>query len=177
MHTAVPIHIPADLGSLAEAREAVRRTLRGAGWDEEGAELVVLAVCEAVTNAIEHGSVPGRPVEIRTAATAARAEIRVTDLGRPGASPPVAIPEPPPISSEHGRGLIIMAALADALEIRRAGRGTEVRLEFTSPVTVVDRHRGEPSEDQQSTRTVTLLSAATGPVAVDSAIRTLTWVG
>jgi anti-sigma regulatory factor (Ser/Thr protein kinase) len=40
------------------------------------------------------------------------------------------VPAPPPPSSDRGRGLIIMSALADRLELRRAGRGTEVRLQF-----------------------------------------------
>jgi anti-sigma regulatory factor (Ser/Thr protein kinase) len=126
---------PAERGSLAEARAAVRLALRRERWDDEGTELVVLAICETLTNAIEHGSVPDDPIEIEIAATAAHAEIRVTDSGRPGAGPPTGIPAPPPPSAERGRGLIIMSELADALEIRRAGRGTEVRLQFNAPVT------------------------------------------
>jgi anti-sigma regulatory factor (Ser/Thr protein kinase) len=127
---------PAERGSLAEARAALRLALRRERWDDEGTELVVLAVCETLTNAIEHGSVPDDPIEIQIAATAAHAEIRVTDRGRAGAGPPAGIPPPPPPSAEHGRGLIIMSELADVLEIRRAGRGTEVRLQFTAPVTL-----------------------------------------
>ena len=127
---------PAERGSLAEARAAVRLALRRERWDEEGGELVVLAVCEALTNAIEYGSAPGETVEIEIAADSSHAEICVADRGRPGAAPPVGIPAPPPPSAEHGRGLIIMSELADALEIRRAGHGTEVRLQFTAPVTL-----------------------------------------
>jgi anti-sigma regulatory factor (Ser/Thr protein kinase) len=130
------LRFPAERGSLTGARAAVRLALRRERWDDEGTELVVLAVCEALTNAIEHGSAPGETVEIEIAAGSSHTEIRVTDRGRPGASPPVGIPAPPPPSAEHGRGLIIMSALAGALEIRRAGRGTEVRLQFTAPVTL-----------------------------------------
>ena len=92
----------------------------------------MLAVCEALTNAIEHGSVPGERVEIEIAAAADHAEIRVTDRGRPGAACPLGVPAPPPTAAERGRGLIIMGALADALEIGRVGRGTEVRLRFAA---------------------------------------------
>ena len=129
----VTLRVPADVRSLAEGRDAVRRALRREGWEGEPAELVVLAVCEALTNAIEHGSVPGGPVEIEIAAAADHAEIRVTDRGRPGASAPLGVPAPPPPTAERGRGLIIMGALADALEIGRVGRGTEVRLRFAAP--------------------------------------------
>ena len=126
------LRLPANVRSLAPGRDAVRRALRGEGWEQEPAELVVLAVCEALTNAIEHGSVPGGPVEIEIAAAADHAEVRVTDRGRPGAARPLGVPAPPPPAAERGRGLIIMGALADALEIGRAGRGTEVRLRFAA---------------------------------------------
>ena len=53
------LRLRADVRSLAPGRDAVRRTLRREGWEEEPAELVVLAVCEALTNAIEHGSPAG----------------------------------------------------------------------------------------------------------------------
>lgn len=129
-----PLSLPADLRSLGEGRDAVRRALGTAGWDVDGAELVVLAACEALTNAIEHGSVPGEPVEVLIDAAADHAEIRVTDRGRPGAARPLGIPAPPPPGAERGRGLIIMGALADALEFGPAGRGTEVRLRFAAAV-------------------------------------------
>jgi hypothetical protein len=37
----------------------------------------------------------------------------------------------PPASSTHGRGRLLMLALADDLEVCRAGRGTEVLLGLT----------------------------------------------
>lgn len=137
------LRFPAERGSLAEARAAVRLALRREGWDDEGTELVVLAVCETLANAIEYGSTPGETVEIEIAAGSDRAEVRVTDHGRPGARPPAEIPAPPGPSAEHGRGLIIMSALADVLDIRPSGRGTEVRLGFIAPVSL--RARDEPA--------------------------------
>ena len=132
--TIARLRLPADLGSLADGRDAVRRALLREGWERERVELVVLAVCEALTNAIEHGSVPGEPVEIEIAAAADHAEIRVTDRGRPGAARPLGVPAPPPPTAERGRGLIIMGALADSLQIGLAGRGTGVRLRFAASV-------------------------------------------
>jgi len=132
--TIARLRLPADLGSLADGRDAVRRALLGEGWERERVELVVLAVCEALTNAIEHGSVPGEPVEIEIAAAADHVEIRVTDRGRPGAARPLGVPAPPPPTAERGRGLIIMGALADSLQIGLAGRGTGVRLRFAASV-------------------------------------------
>ncbi len=118
--------------SLEPGRSLVRRALRRQGWEAESVDRVVLAVSEALTNAVEHGSSPGAPVLIEVAATAGRARVRVVDSGRPGSHPPAALRAPPPASSEHGRGLIIMGALADRLEIRPSGRGTDLRLAFSA---------------------------------------------
>ena len=124
--------LPAARESLEPGRALVRRALRSEGWEAEQAERVVLAVSEALTNAVEHGSSPGAAVVVEVAVTSARAGVRIVDAGRPGSAPPAALGAPPPSSSEHGRGLLIMRALADRLEIRRAGRGTDVRLAFTA---------------------------------------------
>lgn len=118
--------------SLEPGRSLVRRALRREGWEAESVERVVLAVSEALTNAVEHGSSPGAAVVVEVVAAAGRASVRVIDAGRPGSAPPAALRTPPSPSSEHGRGLIIMRALSDRLEIRRSGRGTDVRLAFTA---------------------------------------------
>ncbi len=133
--TGTLLRLAAEPAAVAAGRDAVREALQDAGWGEEGVELAVLAVDEALANAVDHGSLPGAPVEVSTtvAAGGAVAEVLVTDRGRPGARAPLGVPAPPPPSSDHGRGLIIMSALADELEVRRAGRGTRVRLRFARP--------------------------------------------
>jgi anti-sigma regulatory factor (Ser/Thr protein kinase) len=127
---AVLIRVPADLGSLGDGRAAVRSALLLQGWRTEAAELVVLCASEAITNAIEHASVPGAAVEIEIAARPDGARLRVRDRGRPGSVTPACAPEPPPSTSARGRGLLIMSALADRMELRPAGAGTDVCLEF-----------------------------------------------
>jgi serine/threonine-protein kinase RsbW len=137
------LRLAAEPAALATGRDAVREVLRSAGWGHEGVELAILAVDEALANAIEHGSMPGAPLEIETtlAVGGGAAEVLVTDRGRPGARAPLGIPAPPPPSSDHGRGLIIMSALADGLEVSRAGRGTRVRLRFARPAPLAVPHR------------------------------------
>lgn len=127
------IDLPARREALAPGREFVRAALERQGWGGEPIEAVALAVSEALTNAVEHGSRPGAPVAVEVRASETRARIRIADGGRPGSTTPSPLRAAPPPSSDHGRGLIIMGALADALEVRRAGRGTEVVLTFTRP--------------------------------------------
>ena len=68
------------------------------------------------------------------------AEVLVTDRGRPGARAPLGSRPLPPPSSDHGRGLIIMSALADQLEVA-AGAGT-VGLPFARPAPLAAPLRG-----------------------------------
>lgn len=129
--TTARLVLPAGHESLEAGRAAVRRALRAEGWRPEAVEPVVLAVSEALGNAVEHGSVAGARVVLAISAAGRRARVRVIDHGRPGASCPLEPPAPPSLASEHGRGLIIMAAIARSLEVHRRANGTELRLAFT----------------------------------------------
>lgn len=129
----VRCRIPAVREAVESARGVVRGSLRGERWDLEEIERVVLAVSEALANAVNHGSSPGGAVTVEIAASPSCARIGIADEGRPGAVCPAAAPAAPPPSSERGRGLLIMGALAERLEIRSEGTGTEVRLAFTRP--------------------------------------------
>ncbi len=129
--TTVRLVLPASAASLEPARATVRRALRAGGWRPEAVEPVVLAVSEALGNAVQHGSEPGARIVLAMSVTGRRARVRVIDHGRSGALCPEVPPAPPAPSSEHGRGLIIMAAIARSVSVRRRVRGTEGRLAFT----------------------------------------------
>jgi anti-sigma regulatory factor (Ser/Thr protein kinase) len=86
-------------------------------------------VDEAVDNAVEHGSRPLAPVDFDLDVDQHSVRVAVTDRG--GSCPlEDGAPTPPPTSSTHGRGRLIMAALADEVEWRRLGGGVRVRLRF-----------------------------------------------
>jgi serine/threonine-protein kinase RsbW len=122
--------IPADLASIAVVRAAVFTALRDRGWDDDGCRRVTLATSEAVANAVEHGSHPGELVEIVHQVTEEDATVRVLDSGRGERWEPPTAPPTAPADAVRGRGLAIIAALADTMEFRPAGRGTELRLDF-----------------------------------------------
>jgi anti-sigma regulatory factor (Ser/Thr protein kinase) len=124
------LRLPACAPSLTRGRDAVRGALRADGWCGEPAERIVLALSEALANAIEHGSPAGAAVEVQVSASAHRVLVSVTDAGRSDSATPVGPRPIAPPSSPHGRGLAIMRALADAMEVRPLGAGTRVRLEF-----------------------------------------------
>ena len=111
--------------------ECVASGLARAGWPTDDRDDVVLAVDEAVQNAVEHGSEPHAPVEVELEADGDRAHVRVRDRGRPGAPTPAHPPTPPEPHEIRGRGRVIMAAIADDARWHERAPGTEVELRFS----------------------------------------------
>ena len=102
---------------LAEIRRALRRWLRDHGADERSTSEIVLAVSEACTNAIEHAYSPAPAhFELRARERAGVLEFVVTDRGR----------WRPPQGEHRGRGLTIIGAAMDAVEVNTNEHGTEV---------------------------------------------------
>jgi anti-sigma regulatory factor (Ser/Thr protein kinase) len=122
--------IPADLEALAPVRRLLAGALERHGWSPDEAWRVLLAVQEALVNAVEHGSTAGGHVEVRFAVRRDRAHVRLRDAGRPGSSPPSGPVAAPPAGQTHGRGRLIMRALSDGVDCRPAGSGTQVGLAF-----------------------------------------------
>lgn len=129
--TSAAERVPADLGALGTVRARLAAALAAERWSDDAASRVMTASTEALANALEHGSGPGARVDVAFTVTREAASVRVTDAGRSGRrAVPGDEPEAPPATSTHGRGRLLMRALADEVRIRRRGRGTEVRLGF-----------------------------------------------
>jgi anti-sigma regulatory factor (Ser/Thr protein kinase)/putative methionine-R-sulfoxide reductase with GAF domain len=120
-NTSVPdeldLQLPADPKTLAQARRVLRRWLADRGGTEEDVAEVTIAVSEACANAIEHAYSPG-PAQFGLAARDEDGEIVVTvrDRGRWRA----------PRGQNRGRGLSIIVAAMDDVQIERTEEGTEV---------------------------------------------------
>ncbi len=118
--------IPSRPSAVRGARVAVRRWLLDAGVERRDAEAIVLAASEAVANSVEH-AYAGRPpaqrpgVELEMARDGEDAlSVVVRDHGRwrpPGGE-----------DSGRGRGLMIMRALMESVEIEPGEEGTTVRM-------------------------------------------------
>jgi anti-sigma regulatory factor (Ser/Thr protein kinase) len=113
---------PATLDSLSEARHLLRRWLRTHGAGERETYDIVVASQEACANAVEHAYGPGRATfDLEAQAEGGRVRIVVRDRGR----------WREPRGSDRGRGLPIMRAVMDEVEVRQADDGTEVILTRT----------------------------------------------
>jgi serine/threonine-protein kinase RsbW len=109
--------------SLPELRRAVAGTLGGVA-DDLVAE-VLLALDEAVSNAVRHGSRGGMPVEVSVEGDGEWVEMSVCD-GGPTSHLPRLPAEPPPVLRTGGRGLWLILQLVDEVRLQRVGEGTRL---------------------------------------------------
>jgi serine phosphatase RsbU (regulator of sigma subunit)/anti-sigma regulatory factor (Ser/Thr protein kinase) len=114
---------PARPAVLAEIRHAVERWLRAQGVDREVAIEITIAVNEACANAIAHAYGPGRgSVKVHLQRADGSIEATVIDEGR----------WRPPRGEQRGRGLTIMRAAMDGVDIRAGDAGTEIVMRRTA---------------------------------------------
>lgn len=119
-----------DRRSVSAARRFARWSLRY--WelaDWERADDVSLCVSELATNALVHGAPPGRGflLRVRYDGDVLRVEVHDSGGGEPYASDP-------PGDGEGGRGLFLVAALADKWGVGQRNPGKVVWAEFACPV-------------------------------------------
>ena len=113
----------ADLERLKEARDFAERAAADFGFDGNACYDVKLAMSEAVTNAIQHGSSsPSDPIKIAVLAEGQALVFEVLDTGRfrPRVRRRGEL-------SESGRGLEFMRVLMDEVHLRPGSSGTLMR--------------------------------------------------
>ncbi|WP_103514682.1 ATP-binding protein [Streptomyces sp. SM10] len=82
----------------------------GIAYGSDTHDAVTLTVAELSANAVRHGHVSGRDFRLRLSAEDTAIRIEVTDTR--GERLPT-LPERPPLVQDGGRGLLLVAALAD----------------------------------------------------------------
>ena len=118
--------LPATPAGARAARSIAREAAAQAGLREEPAWDVMLATTEAVTNALQHGKA-GPDDGILFVTAPCRRGLRV-EVSNPGTFEYRHF-EPAPPDATSGRGMQIIAALVDRLEIRSGDGRTVVRFE------------------------------------------------
>jgi serine/threonine-protein kinase RsbW len=124
----IHLRIPSRLELLSLLDRVAMLVCERAGFDEDACTQVTLAVIEAGTNAIQHGSRgdPDRTVEVDFSLRSDRIEIAVRDRG-PGFDPALVsgdITAPEHLLDSRGRGIFIMRACMDTVDFRFDGTGT-----------------------------------------------------
>jgi anti-sigma regulatory factor (Ser/Thr protein kinase) len=115
--------IQADVDRLKEARDFADHAAADFGFDEETRYHVKLAMSEAVTNAIQHGSAsPQDVIRILAIEESGALVFEVSDTGRfrPRVTRRGEL-------TESGRGLEFMRRVMDEVDLRPTGYGTLLR--------------------------------------------------
>jgi PAS domain S-box-containing protein len=119
MSDSFSVELPTQPEALASMRALLRRWLRPVGSEIDISE-VITACGEAATNAIEHAGA-GEPFEMSGQIDGRQVEIEVRDYGS----------WRDPREGDHGRGLALMEALMDTVDVTPTPEGTTVRLRRT----------------------------------------------
>jgi serine/threonine-protein kinase RsbW len=121
----VDLTLPPTSSCLPDLRRSVALTLE----DVDSAVLadVLLALDEAVSNAIRHGSRAGEPVLVSVESDGEWVEMTVRD-GGPTPRLPRLPAEPPPVLHTGGRGLWLILQLVDEVRLQRIKDGTRLTM-------------------------------------------------
>ena len=117
--------LPPDSSSIPDLRRSVARSLEDV--DEHVLADVLLALDEAVSNAIRHGSQGGEPVQVSVDSDGEWVEMSVRD-GGPTPQLPRLPAEPPPLLKTGGRGLWLILQLVDEVRLQRIEDGTRLTM-------------------------------------------------
>jgi serine phosphatase RsbU (regulator of sigma subunit)/anti-sigma regulatory factor (Ser/Thr protein kinase) len=111
---------PAEKEALVGVRQVLRRWLTAHGATEDETFDITVASQEACANAVEHAYGPGRSTfQIEATYTPGRVRLVIRDEGRWRA----------PRGTHRGRGLPLMRALMEHVDVEHTDRGTTVVLE------------------------------------------------
>lgn len=125
----IELNIPCREAYAAVARIQAEAIARRLGFDDEKVYDVKMAVGEACGNAIEHGS-SRQGVDIHYHITPTDLIIEVRDHGQGFEPPKEEIDLPLDLFAERGRGLFLMKALVDKVDIESyPGEGTLIVLD------------------------------------------------
>jgi serine/threonine-protein kinase RsbW len=129
----VHLTLPPNSRYLPDLRRSVAESFEGV--DRAVMADVLLALDEAVSNAIRHGSHGGKPVQVSVQRDGEWVEMSVRD-GGPTPRLPRLPHEPPPVLETGGRGLWLILQLVDEVRLQRIGEGTRLimRRRARSPV-------------------------------------------
>jgi EAL domain-containing protein (putative c-di-GMP-specific phosphodiesterase class I)/anti-sigma regulatory factor (Ser/Thr protein kinase) len=116
------LSMSAEAVDLDAARRLIEQTASGLGFDDSAIWDMKCAATEALTNALEHGTPSGDgQIHLRLGRDHGDMLLEVWGGGKPNGAPHVD-------ATHRGRGIAIMTALMDDVEMRRQNGDTVVRL-------------------------------------------------
>jgi anti-sigma regulatory factor (Ser/Thr protein kinase) len=118
------LRLPAQPAKLGVAREYAHRAAAAFGLDADRCYEFVFAVNEAVTNAIKHGCPDAQGhIHLSVVANDDRLTLAVRDYGTFSGYAPIGA-----MGADRGRGFVLMARVADAVQLCVGSGNTTVLL-------------------------------------------------
>ena len=134
MEIQLALHLPRDAVSVPVGRQVLDSCLETLGVAPDTRADIALALSEACANVVLHAG-PGEEYEVQVSARNRRCTIEVVNAGSgngEAATGGFVVGDEPPTTAEHGRGLKIIEAVVDNLQLTGNGRqGTTVHFEKT----------------------------------------------
>jgi serine/threonine-protein kinase RsbW len=131
------LYLPRDAASVPVTRQVLDGCLETLGVTPDTRADIALALSEACANVIQHAG-PGDEYEVQASARNGHCAIEVVNTGSGDGEavdggPGIAVNgDPVPATAEHGRGLKIIDAVVDNLQLTgNRSQGTVVRFEKT----------------------------------------------
>lgn len=124
--------IPSHVDQLVQVEPLLEQMAKRAGLSEERIPLFIVAITEAIANAILHGNRQdaSKQVWLRFSYDPAQ-RLLVVEVEDEGVGfDPTTLPDPTVeenLLRESGRGIFLMRNLADAVEYKKGGRCVELR--------------------------------------------------
>jgi serine/threonine-protein kinase RsbW len=129
------LHLPRDAVSVPVGRQVLDSCLDTLGVSADTRADIALALSEACANVVQHAG-PGEEYEVQVSVRNRRCTIEVVNAGSGNGNGERApggfaiVDEPAAATAEHGRGLKIIEAVVDNLQLTGNGRqGTTVHFE------------------------------------------------
>ncbi len=129
--TSVKLVISSETRLVDLVHAAAEQMAGLAGFDADEALNVGLAVREAVINAIVHGNKQDPGLKVNVSLTAGEQGIEAVIRDHGNGFDPDRTPDPTDgtnLLNTSGRGLLLIRAFVDEVEVRRKQRGTEIKL-------------------------------------------------
>ena len=131
MEIKMVLYLPRDAASVPVSRQVLDGCLETLGVAPDTRNDIALALSEACANVIQHAG-PGDEYEVLARARNGQCVIEVVNTADGGGQAPGSPVngDPVPATAEHGRGLKIIDAVVDNLQLTgNGGKGTTVHFE------------------------------------------------
>jgi serine/threonine-protein kinase RsbW len=115
------LYLPREAVSVPVTRQVLDSCLQTLGVTPDTRADIALALGEACANVIQHAG-PGEEYEVQVSARNRRCAIEVVNSGSRDSEPLAIADDPVPATAERGRGLKIIDAVVDNLQLTRNDR-------------------------------------------------------